>query len=312
MLRWTVLLVILAAGRPVSGAEVTWLDGRRETVARASVKGDSVLLSFDKGMRSVSKRRVVRLTGDDGAEIALARQLTDVPADGALKAALEELSAAPPERMRMVEEQLADSMSRAVVAELVELSRSKKADTRARAATTLLLMGLDEPVRAGLAVALGDPDKGVRLRLASTLFEVRAVLRTDDVAPGLEDRDAAAKATFAMVLGGLGDRRAVPVLRTAGLKNSDHHVRESAAETLAELGDDAGVTILIGMLSRAKHPAGASLPERLVVEEKVRVCGHLERLRARKAVPALKQAARSKNAELAAAANRALAAIAAS
>jgi sugar phosphate isomerase/epimerase len=86
-------------------------------------------------------------------------------------------------------------------------------------------------------------------------------------------------------------------------------VRESAAEVLAELGDDAGVSVLVGMLSRTRHPAGPDLPARIALDEKIRVCDLLGRLKAKGAVEALKKAARAKEAELAAAAQRAIDAI---
>lgn len=307
------LVLVLILAQSGDAAEIVWLDGRHETVSRVAVRNDHVLIPFAKGLRSVPKRRIVKAVGDDGAEIALGRRLVDAPPGAPLEAALAALPDAAPDSLPQLQEQLADSLSRTVMERLVAYTKAKKAEVRARAASTLLLMGVDAPLRAGLAVALGDKDRKVRLRLASGLYGVTGALDAaglaDEVAKGLEDRDTGVRAAFALVLGHLGDKRAVPVLKSAGLKNRDHHVRESAAEALAELGDDAGVSVLIGMLSRTRHPAGKDFPERLFVEEKVRVCRHLGRLRARKAIPALEKAARSKHEELAKAAREALAAI---
>jgi HEAT repeat protein len=312
-MRKRLLFLLLIVSPFADAAEVVWLDGRRETVSRVVVRDDRVLVSFAKGLRSVPKRRIVKAAGDDGAEIALDRKLVDGPPGAPIEAALAGLPDASPDSLPQLQEQLADSLSRAAMERLVELTTAKKAEVRTRAASTLLLMGVDEPLRAGLAVALGDKDREVRLRLASALYGVTGALDVaglvGEVAKGLEDRDTGVRAAFAMVVGRLGDKRAIPVLKSAGLKNRDHHVRESAAEVLAELGDDAGVTVLIGMLTRTRHPAGKDFPERLFVEEKVRVCRHLGRLRARKATSALEKAARSKHEELAKAAREALAAI---
>ncbi len=75
------------------------------------------------------------------------------------------------------------------------------------------------------------------------------------------------------------------------------------------VGDDAGVSVLVGMLSRTRHPAGADLPARVVVEEKIRACELLGRLEARAALEALRKAALAREPELAAAAQRAIDAI---
>jgi HEAT repeat protein len=280
--RWPVVegmnrcLGALLALAVVAGAEdLVWLDGRREHVERVTIKGDTLLVPFEKGMRSVPVRRVVQVVGADGQEIALDRTLRDGEPRPEAAAALASLAAADEPALREIQERLADSMSRAVMDRLAQLAKDKKGDLRARAGETLLLMGTAEPLRAGLDIALGDADADVRRRVSSALFQVQGALRAeglaDRVAEGLGDRNPAVKATFALVLGGLGDARARDVLK-ACLRNGDHHVRESAAEVLAELGDDAGVSVLVGMLSRTRHPAGPDLPARIALDEKIRVC----------------------------------------
>ena len=307
------VVAVLSIAQLGHAAELVWLDGRRETTKRIVVKQNSVLIATDRGLRSVSKRRIVKALNDDGESIALDRGLRDVALRDTMRTALAALREISPDQLPRIQEQLADSLSRAVMKHLVELAGNKQPEIRARAATTLLMMGVDEPLRAGLSLARQDKDKKVRLRLASALFQVLGALEAssliDEVAKGLSDRDQNVRTAFALVLGRLGDQRALPVLKT-GLKNRDHHVRESAAEALAELGSDAGVNVLIGMLSRKKHPGGSALPEQVVIDEKIRICGYLARLRAKKALTALKRAARSKNPELAAAAKRAVDAMA--
>jgi HEAT repeat protein len=304
---------LLAFAAAAAAAEVIWLDGRREEAERVVVKGDRLLLPAEKGMRSVATRRVVRVIGDDGKDVPFDRALRDGAPDAEIAAMLASLPTAEGAALREVQERLADSMSRAVLERLSELARDRKAELRARAGETLLLMGTPESLGAGLGIAIGDGDAAVRRRVASALFAVLGALKVeglgDRVAEGLADRDANVKATCALVLGRLGDARARDVLRASCLKSSDHHVRESAAEVLAELGDDAGVSVLIGMLSRTKHPAGPDLPARIVLEEKIRVCALLGNLKASRALDALKKAARAKEPELAAAARRAIDAI---
>jgi hypothetical protein len=63
------------------------------------------------------------------------------------------------------------------------------------------------------------------------------------------------------------------------------------------------------MLTRTKHPGGPELPAKIALDEKIRVCGLLGRLKAKRAVDALRKAAGAKEPELAAAAQRALDAI---
>jgi HEAT repeat protein len=304
---------LLAFAAIAAAAEVVWLDGHREQVGRVVVKGDRLLLPGEKGMRSVATRRVVRVIGEDGEDVAFDRALRDGAPGAETAAMLASLPTAEGAALRDVQDRLADSMSRAVMERLSELARDRKPELRARAGVTLLLMGTSESLAAGLGIATGDGDAGVRRRVASALFAVLGALGEgglrDGVAQGLADRDPNVKATCALVLGRLADERARDVLKASCLKSSDHHVRESAAEVLAELGDDAGVGVLVGMLSRTKHPGGPDLPARIVLEEKVRVCELLRRLKASRALDALRKAARAKEPELAAAAQRAIDAI---
>jgi len=98
-----------------AAADVVWLDGRREHVERVVVKGDRLLLSFEKGMRSIATRRVVQVVGDDGEEIALDRALRDGALEAEDAAALASLPTADGTTLREIQERLADSMSGAVM-----------------------------------------------------------------------------------------------------------------------------------------------------------------------------------------------------
>ena len=128
-------------------------------------------------------------------------------------------------------------------------------NARARAATTLLLMGLDEPIRAGLAVALGDADKSVRLNVASVLFEVRGALRADDVAPGIEDRDPATKATFAMVLADLGfasNQVDAPARGLSFMRDGDASPHAGMFLTLDRVFPDGATEAMLGRIYRPR------------------------------------------------------------
>ena len=127
-----------------------------------------------------------------------------------------------------------------------------------------------------------------------------------------------------MILAEVGEQDATPVLKEM-LKHSDHHRRESAAESLAELGDDSGAAELVKMLEYTdkNHPLLTSNKEmksdkdgwknllKIVDEERIRVCGHVEKLKIQKAKGALQKLAGSTNPNVAEAAKKALSALAA-
>lgn len=116
---------LLLVAAVAAAADVVWLDGRPEHVERVVVKGDRLLLSAEKGMRSVAARRVVRVVGDDGEDIAFDRSLREGPLAPEAAAALTGLPAADPVALREIQERLADSMSRAVMDRLAELGKAR-------------------------------------------------------------------------------------------------------------------------------------------------------------------------------------------
>jgi hypothetical protein len=101
--------------------------------------------------------------------------------------------------------------------------------------------------------------------------------------------------------------------------DSDHHVREDAAMTLAECGNDAGSKLLVVMARRDRSPemeanrgadeATKALVARLARRERLRACELLGRLQVQSAVAMLRGLAAGKDEELAAAAKRAIARI---
>ena len=307
MTRVLILLGLVSA--PVVATEIVHLDGTRTNSERVVVKDDVILVAFDKGMRQIPKAGVAMIVNDDGGRVILDRKLVEgAPASQADIKALETADGAAYLTAR---QRLAASMSREVFAKAKELSKAKKPETRARAGEVLAGLGVPESLDAAVAIALKDKSAAVRNRVASSLFAIIGLIEAHDwhakLRPGLESEHQKTRATFALVLGMAGDKAAIPVLKRDALRHRDHHFRESAAETLARLGDDAGVDVLVKMLRRKRHPAG----EEILVVEKIRICGHLERLGAKKALPALRREAKSSNGDLAAAALRAVKAIAA-
>jgi len=313
-----VLLVVPAA----RGDEIVLLDGRRESVDRAVLKGDFVMVKFARGLRRIPRRQVVKILHAGGREEVLERKLVERPLTQMEERLLKAMETAEPSSLRQIEEQLADGSSRALLEALKTSSSNSAGKTRVRAAEVMMMMCVKEAFEAALEVLRNDPEDTVREQLVSALFRILGALEVHgwhkQIIPLLEDTKRAVRTTAALALGQIGVAKATPVLEKEALRSRDHHVRESAAEVLAGLGNDAGVPILIRMLRRRTHPAAAggaadatekSLHDRLLIEEKVRVCGLLERLKSRKARSALKAAARSKNPELAAAAARALQAI---
>lgn len=302
------LLALLAL--PVRAAEIVYVDGRREASEKVVVKEDEILVRFEKGLRRVPRADVAKVVQDDGSVVTIERDLADAALTDAQRADLDGLAKLDEPALLQAQQRLAASLSRAVLERLKELAASKDPRTRARAAVVLVRMGVPESVEPAVAMALGDASGDVREQAASALFGIAGLVEAQGwqatLRPGLEHSDRKIRAIFALVLGQAGDEEAVPALKKDALRHSDHHIRESAAEALAALGDDAGVPLLIKMLTRTRHPAG---DDAILRAEKIRVCGHLERLAAKKALPALKRVARSGHPELAAAAQRAVDAI---
>jgi hypothetical protein len=93
------------------------------------------------------------------------------------------------------------------------------------------------------------------------------------------------------------DAAATAVLRADGIKNADHHIRESSALELGRRGDGAGESILVGMLARSRLPGfdqDTALMEQYLIREQVEVAGVLGRLGTGSAKAALRKAATSR------------------
>ncbi len=240
---------------------------------------------------------------------------------------LEQLRTAPPPEWMTAAESLATKANSAVIEELVALTRQKQEELRARAGFVLAKARSKESLTAAVQLALTDKSVEVRKTVASYLLSDAAGLLTkagllEETRKGLADKNEDVRFAFAMILAKSGDKDATPILK-AMLKHSDHHRREAAAESLAELGDDSGAAVLIKMLeyTEKNHPlliANGEMKKdknswdrllKLIDEERIRVCGHVAKLKITKAKSALEKLSASPNAPVAEAARTALAAL---
>ena len=223
---------------------------------------------------------------------------------------------------------LQKSANSGVFAKLNELASDKSKKKRARAGFALSLIPTKETLNRCLELALNDKDAGVRTQVAGSLLAndnpvlLKKAELLDELKKGLEDRKQDVQLTFALILGRNQDASGIDVLKR-GLHHSYHHWQETSAEALAELGDDAGALVLIKMLKYTdkNHPflkANADLRKdeeawrdllNTVNEERVRVCGHLGRLRCEKGLPVLEKLTTAKDANVAKAATHAIALI---
>lgn len=255
--------------------------------------------------------------------------LADTPVTKRQEALLGRLVAVPAPGQFDVANQLATKPSRPLVERLTSLSRGEKAEQRIRAALVLGKIPARSALERVVSLAVGDTDESVRVAAVGMLLAdgvaglVKEAGLADSMHGGLEDSSLDVRFGVALVLARTGDEAAAPVLKK-GLKDRDHHRREEAAEALALLGDASGVGVLIKMIryTDRTHPAlkanreleGTEAWKRLVAsvhEERIRVCGHLARLKAKRALSALKKLVRAKDARVAAAAKKAVAAISA-
>jgi HEAT repeat protein len=303
--------VVLLLALSAAAAELVYVDGRRETVDDAKLEDGAVLVRFERGLRRVPRSDVAKIVGNDGHEETIARAMVPGALTAEQRADLDGLAKVDDLAFLQARQRLAASMSEAVLARLGEIAASSDPAARARAGDVMVKMGTEASVDAAVALGLGDASDKVRTQVASSLSGIAGLVATqgwqEKLRPGLEHKDRTVRALFSLALGRAGDATAIPVLRRDALTHADHHVRESAAETLAELGDDGGLDLLLKMARRTKHPAG---DDAILLAERIRVCGLLGKLGNEKAVTTLKTIARSRDESLADAAKQALDAIA--
>ena len=243
------------------------------------------------------------------------------------KQLIELKTAAPPLWMNAAQ-RLTSGANSAVLEGLIELSKDKNDDLRARAGFVLAKIPAKEALAQALDLARCDKSTDLRLTVASYLMAagipelLEEAELIDAVKKGLEDKRKDVQFCFAMILAAIGDRSGEKILEKM-LSHSDHHRRESAAEALAALGNDAGINVLFNMLTYTdkNHPflkANKAMKKneetwkdllRKVDEERIRVCAHMARLKNEKGLKVLQKWAASDDAEIAKAAGDAIVAI---
>lgn len=284
----------LLAPAAALAAEIVYADGRRETCEdlRSDAQG-RWLATFEGRRTMIRPGEVVAVIDDAGKEKEIVSVLIDGPAREQTLAALASLRDAKDETWRAAAERLATPPTRAAHDELVKMTTSDSKDARQRGIAALALLRTKESVVAAAEAVLKEKDATVRRAAASSLFAAWEVFRRaptqDLVKLGLADKDAAVRFDFAM-LSPLDCADAVPVLKADGLRNGDHHVRESAAMELGRRSDASGEAILVSMLQRARIPGvdDPEMSEKMTIREKVQVCAILGRLRTAAAKAALK------------------------
>jgi HEAT repeat protein len=301
--RAAVVAVVVALVALVPAAslaeELVYADGRRETCVglRQDEKGRWTAAIGDR-RTTIRPGEIVAVINEDGKETEIVPELVEGPAREQTLAALASVRDAKDESWRVAAERLSTPPTRAAHDELVRMTTSDSKDARQRGIAALALLRTKESVVAAAEAVLKEKDATVRRAAASSLFAAWEVFRRaptqDLVKLGLADKDAAVRFDFAM-LSPLDCADAVPVLKADGLKNGDHHVRESAAMELGRRGDASGEAILVSMLQRPRIPGvdDPEMAEKMTVQEKVQVCGILGRLRTAAAKAALKKASAS-------------------
>jgi HEAT repeat protein len=311
---------------PVAAQEVRLTNG--EVIAGAVVAVDgsrAKVRATDGTMRQVDARSIdVEVASDGSAKrhaCKVAKGALPPPA-AALLVRLQKGEALAPPDVAMLTGTCTDEL----LVALREASASKSAAVRASAVRALAATATPEGVRAALDLALGDRSGAMWREVATAiaggagLGAVQALDAQADVEKGLTHKDKGVRFACAAAATRLGSETARPVLAVF-VGDSDHHARESAATILAECGDAAGASVLMTMCKRERAPiedanrdADAetkAMVARVARRERIRSCELLGRLRHGGAVPVLTALAKHRDAEIAQAATKALAAIAA-
>jgi hypothetical protein len=308
-------------------AQEVWLEGGellRGVVAevkdnRARIRGS------DGALREVQVRRIDREVAADGTvrRFAAATHAGDIDAgERNLLELVRKGKEAPFPDLMLATERCSQAFVDALQAELA----GDKAVVRELAARVLTVSAVPAAVHAALAAAVAESSGRMLKAIASSLGNgsVLAALEASDaralVEQGLEAKDADTRFAMAWVGAKLGSDAALPVL-VRSLTDRDHHVRESAAFALAERGDASGAGLLLTIAKRDRAPVQIAnrdadaetraLVDRLALRERCQACDLLGKLRHEPALPSLRKLATNKDAELAAAATAAIAAIAA-
>ncbi len=272
-------------------------DGRREVVEQPSKDSKGQWTAVVNGRRQgLARRAVVALVNDAGEETSVLPELSSASKTPPQEAALAALVDPKREDWFATLDALSDPPSRSVFEALGELASGSKKELRTRALVAMARLNTKESTLELARRVLDEKDAKVRRDAAVALFSVREIVRRSDsralVERGLADADALVRLEFALVAPHELEL-AGAILRKDGLRNSDHHVRESAAVELGRRGDAAGEKLLIEMLTRSRLPGmerDSDVAVRLLVQEQVELCDILGRLDSAAARAALAKA----------------------
>jgi HEAT repeat protein len=166
----------------------------------------------------------------------------------------------------------------------------KDGDPHVRVAAVEALGAIRDPRTAeALTRALADPDPLVRAAAANALGTMTDNGSFDRLAASLQDANWSVRKASVESLGRLKDARAVPPL-TELLKDADHDVREAVIEALGQIQHKSAVEHLVIALADAQ-----SSVRHLAAGVLRKIDGEWERSEAaRRAIPALKAAATSR------------------
>lgn len=303
--------VRLSNGEVIPGS-VKSVDGSRAKIT--TIEGKMRVV----GVESIDCERLV-----DGSVKRHPARLATGALDAASRAALTRLQ----EGAAILEEELRPLTVRCTqeaIDALRAVAANKGHRSRQVATRILALTATKEGIRAAFDVANADAGGPLWAALASVISSgacigaIEAAGARPDVDAMVASKDRQVRFTCSWIAAKLGSPEALPVLATF-VGDPDHHIRESAATCLAECGNAAGAKILIGMCTREKSPemeanrkADAETRDmllRMVARERIHACELLGRLQCKEAIPALTALGKNRDAALAAAAKKALAAI---
>lgn len=313
---WTCLALgaLFSPTLALHAAEVEFADGRRVAVTEPRKDSKGTWTALREGRRTVLRPgEVIVVTEDSGTETVTIPALSPAPDPPDVTAALAVVTAPGSRDWEPALDALARRPSQAVLDALLALGGSSDKELRTRAIRALVALRTRESTLSAAKLVLAEKGAADRRRAASHLFAVQGIFRRSEGAAlskrGLADADAGVRIQFAL-LAPTEDGAANDVLRSEGLRHTDHHFREASAMELGARGDAAGETILCAMLARTSMTGaerGDATSERLLVEERVRVCGLLGGLRTPKAKAALEAAKGARDEAVRAAATAALA-----
>lgn len=296
----------------VLAGSVVAVDGSRAKVKTA-----------DGALRVVDARSIDVEVRADGTEKRHSCTLVAGPMAPPIAALLARLQKGEPLEMPDLS-QLTVACSADLVAELGKVADGKTAASRALAVRALAMSATKEGLRAALDRAVADRsgalwrEVAAQIPAGACLGALEALGAVEDVEKGLTSKERNVRFGCASAASRLGSKAALPVLATF-VGDSDHHVRESAAVTLAECGDPAGAKVLMVMCKRERAPveeanrdadaATRDLVARIAKRERIRACELLGKLRYAAAAATLQALARHADAAIAAAARKAAATI---